>query len=106
MKSKSGSELTCKFRRIILFSAIILSLVFAGCKKQNEPIIEPPKDTTPPEITISSPLEQKVYDSNTIPFGWAIEESNFKSAWYSTDNEKTKVPIEKSGTKSLEVSTR
>jgi len=73
-----------------------------GCEP--EPIVETPKDTTPPKITISSPIEKKVYDSNTIPYGWAIDEAHFKSAWYSTDNEHTKTPImEKTGTDTLKL---
>lgn len=59
------------------------------------------KDIISPKITISSPLEQKVYNSDTIHFEWAIEEENFKNALYSLDNYQTKTPIEKSGKKDL-----
>ena len=80
---------------------IALMSVLPGCEPEEPFIPEPPKDTTAPKINILSPLEQKVYDSNTIPFEWAIEEANFKSAWYSLDNEATKSSIEKSGKKDL-----
>jgi hypothetical protein len=40
MKSKAGKGLACKCRKIILFSAIVLPLVFTGCKKSD-------KDYTP-----------------------------------------------------------
>jgi hypothetical protein len=63
-------------------------------------IILPPKDTIPPKITISSPEKGKVYDRNDILFMWDIEEENFKSAWYSLNNE-TRNPIEKSGITTL-----
>lgn len=102
--AKIGKSLANLLRTTAVVSILGTPLFFTGCKKPDEPIINPPKDTTPPKITISSPLENKVYDSNTISYQWAIEEANFKSAWYSIDNEKTKMPIEKSGTKNLDLS--
>ena len=65
----------------------------------NEPVEI--KDTTSPKISISSPLEDIVYNTNDITFSWNIEEENFKEANYSVDNG-TKINLEgKSGTKTI-----
>jgi hypothetical protein len=40
IKSKAGKGLACKCRKIILFSAIILPLVFNTCKKKDNPASE------------------------------------------------------------------
>jgi hypothetical protein len=82
-------------KSLLYAGAFALGAIFLpGCE---------PKDKIPPKITISSPLEQKVYDSNTIPFQWTIDEENFNSAWYSIDNEKTKNSIGQSGSKNLDL---
>ena len=73
--------------------------LFSGCKP--DPVIEPPKDTASPQFSISSPLEQKVYDTPTVNIAGTIVEDNLKIAWYSIDNEKTKVPIGKSFSENL-----
>jgi hypothetical protein len=86
-------------RTATIVSVMAIPLLFAGCKTPDDEIT----DTISPDISISSPLEQRVYDSNTVPFNWTIEEANFGSAWYSTDNEQTKNPIGKSGTTNLDL---
>ncbi|MGA2405176.1 MAG: hypothetical protein ABSF81_00305 [Bacteroidales bacterium] len=92
-----------KYRKIILFSAIVLPLVFAGCKKTDNPIINPPKDTTPPAIEIYSPVENQVYKSKKVLFSGLIKDPNFNKAEYSTDNGQTKKPLEESWSDSLSV---
>jgi hypothetical protein len=79
------------------------AIFLPGCEPEEpEPL---PPDTTLPSITISSPLENKVYESSTISYEGAIQEAHFKSAWYSTDNEQTKNPItEKTWSKQLDFS--
>jgi hypothetical protein len=87
-------------KNLLYAISFTLASFLPGCEP-DEPIV---KDTIAPKINIISPLEQKVYDSNTVPFQWSIEEANFKSAWYSTDNEQTKSSIEKANTKNLDLS--
>jgi len=63
-------------RTTAIVSVMALPLVFSGCKTPDDEIM----DTISPKISISSPLSQKGYDSNTVPFNWVIEEANFESA--------------------------
>jgi hypothetical protein len=82
-------------RKTVCVSSIAIPLFFTGC--------EPEIDTISPRIDISSPLGGKVYRTNMIPFEYSICEENFKEAWYSLDSAKTKLPLEKSGTKNLDL---
>jgi hypothetical protein len=87
-------------KNILYATTFAMAGFLPGCEK--EPPIEPSKDTIPPKIYIYSPLERKVYDSNTILFHWTIVEENFKSASYSLDYEQTKTSItKKSGSDTL-----
>lgn len=87
--------------KLLIASTMAMPAIFGGCEKPDEPPVEPPKDTTRPEITIFSPLENTVYSSDTIIFEWDIIEKNFKSAYYTLDNHQTKTPIGQSGKKNL-----
>jgi len=60
-------------------------------------------DNTAPVITINSPLEGHTYETNIVPLEWDIEETYFKEAWYSLDNEATTTSIEKLGNTSIEL---
>jgi hypothetical protein len=89
-------------RFFFLVTAFVVISLFSRCENKITLTPEDPLgDTIAPAISISSPVGQKVYDSNTITLQWAIQDSTFKSAWYSADNEQTKIQIAKTGTKTL-----
>jgi len=67
MKSRAGKRMKFKYRKIILFSAIVLALVFAGCKKDNSP----PKEKS---------LEQSVVLNNDVDIKYSATLSNVDKA--------------------------
>jgi len=86
---RNGLERALNFGRAAVVSLPLLLGTY-GCEP-DEPIVFPPtKDTTPPKIIISSPLESKVYNTDTILYSGTIIENYLKDAWYSIDNENTK----------------
>jgi len=60
-------------------------------------------DSTAPVITINSPVEGHTYETSIIPLEWDIEETYFKEAWYSFDNEVNTTSIDKSGNTTIEL---
>jgi hypothetical protein len=95
------SSLECLVRKALLVSGVVVPLCFFGCKKLDDPVVEPPLDVVSPLFSISSPLEQKVYDVPIVTIAGTIVEDNLKVAWYSLDNEKTKVSIGKNFSESV-----
>ena len=92
VKIRSGLERALNWGKAAAVSLPLIAGVY-GCEKPDDPIINPTKDTTPPKITINSPTEYSVYGTDTISYEGSIVEPNLKNAWYSTDNEQTKIPI-------------
>jgi hypothetical protein len=91
---KAGKTL----KNLLYSIPVALATIFLpGCEP--DPLI---KDVTPPKISMYSPLEGKVYKTNTVPLEYSIFEENFKDAWYSIDNG-AKVSLDKSGTKNIDL---
>jgi hypothetical protein len=80
-----------------------IPVVFSSCKKTDDLIINPPKDTTPPVIEVYSPVKNQVYKSKKVLFSGSIKDPNFNKAEYSTDNGQTKKTLEESWSDSLSV---
>jgi hypothetical protein len=102
--AKMLKNLASLLRETAIVSSMAIPLFFTGCKKPDEPIIETPKDTTPPEITISSPEKDKEYNSKKVFFSGSIKEPNFDKAEYSTDNGQTKKSLEQTWSDTLYLS--
>jgi len=71
MKSKAEKGLTCKCRKIILFSVIALPLAFAGCKKDNPPIEHP---------TVKSMTQSVNLDNSGVKIVYSASLSNVNKA--------------------------
>ncbi|MGY4884826.1 MAG: hypothetical protein ACP5NZ_04585 [Nanobdellota archaeon] len=104
---RNGLERALNFGRAAVVSLPLLLGTY-GCEKPEPDPPQPPKDTNPPEITINSPIENKVYDSKTVSYEWLIKDKENRldknKSWYSLDNELTKNPITtESGSKILEL---
>ena len=104
---RNGLERALNFGRAAVVSLPLLLGTY-GCEKPEPDPPQPPKDTNPPEITINSPIENKVYDSKTVSYEWLIKDKenklNKSKSWYSLDEELTKNPLTtESGSKALEL---
>jgi len=61
------------------------------------------RDVAPPVLTVTSPVNDSTYTVEKPGLSYTITDDNFKSAWYSLDDGKTKIPVAKSGSVPLDL---
>lgn len=61
------------------------------------------RDIAPPVLTVTSPVNDSLYTVEKPSLSYTINDDNFKSAWYSLDDGKTKTSLNKDGSIPLDL---
>ncbi|NLD64913.1 MAG: T9SS type A sorting domain-containing protein [Bacteroidales bacterium] len=61
------------------------------------------RDIVPPVLTVTSPVNDALYTAEKPTLSYTITDDNFKSAWYSIDDGKTKIALNKDGSLPLDL---